>query len=68
MIEEIINGINYRLNEETLTAEVAEKSGGYEGTASVNWYISPLKKGLTTFFSANCYIVPKKWKKANWLR
>ncbi len=31
MIEEIINNINYRLNEETLTAEVAEKSGGYEG-------------------------------------
>ena len=31
MIEEIINGINYRLNEETLTAEVTEKSGGYEG-------------------------------------
>ena len=29
--EEIINGINYRLNEETLTAEVAEKSGSYEG-------------------------------------
>ena len=29
--EEIINGINYRLNEETLTAEVTEKSGGYEG-------------------------------------
>lgn len=31
MKEEIINGINYRLNEETLTAEVAEKSGSYEG-------------------------------------
>ena len=31
MIEEIINNINYRLNEETLTAEVAEKSDGYEG-------------------------------------
>ena len=31
VIEEIINGINYRLNEETLTAEVTEKSGGYEG-------------------------------------
>ena len=29
--EEIINGINYRLNEETLTAEVAEMSDGYEG-------------------------------------
>ena len=31
MKEEIINGINYRLNEETLTAEIAEKSDGYEG-------------------------------------
>ena len=31
MKEEIINSINYRLNEETLTAEVAEKSDGYEG-------------------------------------
>ena len=31
MKEEIINSINYRLNEETLTAEVAENSGGYEG-------------------------------------
>ena len=31
MKEEIINGINYRLNEETLTAEVAEMSDGYEG-------------------------------------
>ena len=31
MIEQIINGINYRLNEETLTAEVINKSGGYEG-------------------------------------
>jgi hypothetical protein len=31
MKEEIINGINYHLNEETLTAEVAEKSDGYEG-------------------------------------
>lgn len=31
MIEEIINNINYRLNEKTLTAEVTEKSGGYEG-------------------------------------
>jgi hypothetical protein len=30
MIEEIINGINYRLNEETLTAEVIKKEG-YEG-------------------------------------
>ena len=28
--EEIINGINYRLNEETLTAEVIKKEG-YEG-------------------------------------
>lgn len=31
MIEEIINGINYRLDNDNLTAEVAEKSGGYEG-------------------------------------
>ena len=30
MKEEIINGINYRLNEETLTAEVIKKEG-YEG-------------------------------------
>ena len=29
--EEIINGINYRLNEETKTAEVINKSNGYEG-------------------------------------
>ena len=31
MIEQIINGINYRLNEETKTAEVINKSNGYEG-------------------------------------
>ena len=30
MKEEIINGINYRLDEETLTAEVIEKSNSYE--------------------------------------
>ena len=30
MKEEVINGINYRLNEETLTAEVIKKEG-YEG-------------------------------------
>ncbi len=29
--EEILNGINYRLNDWTKTAEVAEKSGGYKG-------------------------------------
>ena len=29
--EEILNGINYRLNDWTMTAEVTEKSGGYEG-------------------------------------
>ena len=29
--EEIINGINYRLNSWTKTAEVIKKSGGYEG-------------------------------------
>ena len=31
MIEQIINGINYRLDEETKTAEVIKKNGGYEG-------------------------------------
>ena len=31
MKEEIINGINYRLNGWTKTAEVIKKSGGYEG-------------------------------------
>ena len=31
MIEQIINGIKYRLDEENLTAEVTKKSGGYEG-------------------------------------
>ena len=31
MIEEIINNINYRLDNDNLTAEVIEKSGGYEG-------------------------------------
>lgn len=31
MKEQIINGIKYCLDEENLTAEVAEKSGGYEG-------------------------------------
>ena len=31
MKEEIINGINYRLDEETKTAEVVRKSGSYEG-------------------------------------
>ena len=31
MIEKLINNINYRLDEETLTAEVIEKSEGYEG-------------------------------------
>ena len=31
MKEEIINGINYRLDEETKTAEVIEKRNGYEG-------------------------------------
>ena len=31
MKEEIINGINYRLNDWTKTAEVIKKSGGYEG-------------------------------------
>ena len=31
MKEEIIDGINYRLDEETKTAEVTKKSGGYEG-------------------------------------
>ena len=35
MKEEIINGINYRLDEETLTAEVIEKSGGYEGGINI---------------------------------
>ena len=30
MIDKIINGINYRLNEENLTAEVIQKEG-YEG-------------------------------------
>ena len=29
--EEIINNINYRLDNDNLTAEVSEKSGGYEG-------------------------------------
>ena len=31
MIETVINDINYRLDEEMLTAEVTEKSGGYAG-------------------------------------
>ena len=31
MKEQIIDGINYRLNEETKTAEVINKSDGYEG-------------------------------------
>ena len=31
MKEQIINGIKYCLDEENLTAEVAKKSGGYEG-------------------------------------
>lgn len=31
MKEEIINGINYLLNDWTRTAEVTEKNGGYEG-------------------------------------
>jgi hypothetical protein len=31
MKEQIIDGINYRLNEETKTAEVIKKNGGYEG-------------------------------------
>ena len=31
MIEQIIDGINYRLDEETKTAEVIEKRNGYEG-------------------------------------
>ena len=31
MIEKIIKGINYRLNEETLTAEVIKQENGYEG-------------------------------------
>ena len=31
MIEQIINNINYRLDEENLTAEVIKKSEGYEG-------------------------------------
>ena len=31
MEEAIIDGINYRLNEETKTAEVIKKSEGYEG-------------------------------------
>ena len=31
MKEEILNGINYRLNGWTKTAEVIKKSGGYEG-------------------------------------
>lgn len=31
MIEKIINGINYRLDEETKTAEVIAKRNGYEG-------------------------------------
>ena len=31
MIETVINDINYRLDEEILTAEVTEKSGGYAG-------------------------------------
>ena len=30
MKEEIINGINYRLDEETLAAEVIKKENGYE--------------------------------------
>ena len=33
MKKEIINGINYRLNGWTKTAEVIKKSGGYEGRA-----------------------------------
>ena len=31
MIEKIINGIKYCLNEETMTAEVIAKRNGYEG-------------------------------------
>ena len=31
MKEKIINGINYRLNDWTKTAEVIKKNGGYEG-------------------------------------
>ena len=31
MIEEIINNINYRLNDWTKTAEVIKKGGLYEG-------------------------------------
>jgi hypothetical protein len=31
MKEEVIDGINYRLDEENLTAEVIKTSGGYEG-------------------------------------
>ena len=34
-MEKEINGINYRLNEETLTAEVIKKSGGYEGDIAI---------------------------------
>ena len=35
MKEEIINGINYRLDEDNLTAEVIKKSGGYEGGINI---------------------------------
>ena len=35
MKEQIIDGINYRLNEETKTAEVIRKSGGYEGDINI---------------------------------
>ena len=35
MVEAIIDGINYRLNEETKTAEVIKKENGYEGDITI---------------------------------
>ena len=35
MVEAIIDGINYRLNEETKTAEVIRKENGYEGDITI---------------------------------
>ena len=57
MIETIINDINYRLDEETKTAEVIKKENGYEGDITIP---------ETVVFNERTYRVTSIGKSAFW--
>ena len=76
MIEAIINGLNYRLNEETLTAEVIAMRNGYEGDIiipeavvfnDVTYRVTSIGKEAFAFcYPLTSITIPNSVKKIGW--